>query len=100
MKLTGKCAEAYSKWFYEQDYVNKIYDSKIDIIKQPFQNALIIDFFDIVGIYIIPTHNFGWGFEIYIDIEVEPIVVNCDYSTRNEATNKAIEKAVEIFNNR
>lgn len=100
MKLTGKCAEAFKEWskdkgidvFYAKDY-------SLNTAKT-IHNSILIDFFDSVGIYIITVPNFGWGFEIYIDSEVEPIVLNCDYNTRIESTNAAIVITNEIFNNR
>jgi len=91
MKLTGKCAEDYSKWFYEQDYVNKIYDSKIDIIKQPFQNALIIEFFSTLRY---EGKDFWlYVFDVYYKHRIEGMTIN-------DINNQAIEKANEIFNNR
>lgn len=88
MKLTGKCKETFGNQC-EYDYS--------DIIKLPeiFQNALIIEFFDSVGIYVIISYGHISNSWIY---EVNGIADNF-FTSRTKATNAAIEKANEIFNN-
>ena len=91
MVLTGKAKEHYKIWFDENynDYWT-YYQSKPTIL-----NALIIEWFDSVGIYI--TFD-------YLDLN------KCFYSeilnenfeiikpTRQEALTEAIKKANEIYN--
>lgn len=76
MKLTGKCKEAFRKWFDENynDYWT-YYHTKPVIL-----NALIIEFFDSVGL---------WEIQFYKAFFSLPY---------KEAINAAIEKANEIFN--
>lgn len=73
-------------------------------------NALIIEWFDSVGIYIsTPSFNdtglgYQRGFECEIYDEKNNITYdiyndNDVFETRQEATEKAIEKAIEIYNN-
>jgi len=98
MKLTGKCNEDFGMWFFErntpiEEYKN--YHSLSDTCK----NALIIDFFDSVGIYI--------GVLICIDETFDSYILQNDVRTecsqfqenRINAINAAIEKANEIYNN-
>jgi len=85
MKLTGKCLSDFGDQCALQ-YKNFIK------LPESCQNALIIEFFDSVGIYTGITLYAGyWRF--YID-------KNCLglKNTRTEATNSAIEKANEIYN--
>ena len=92
MILTGKAKEDFSKF-----YIDNNFDLNINFKNLPkiYQNALIVEFFDSVGIYInveldylhlvwFPTINNNWTFE-----EVE-------FKTRQEA----IKKANEIYNNK
>ena len=75
-------------------------DFSFNILLPIFKHALIIEFFDNVGIYInISTSTFKisqreFNFEIK-DNDCK----GYGYLTRHEATEKAIEKAVEIYNN-
>ena len=91
--LTGKALEHYKIWFnkYYNDYWT-YYQSKPTIL-----NALIIEWFDSVGIYVnaeldylhlvwFPTINNDWNFE-----EVE-------FKNRQEALTEAIKEANEIYN--
>ena len=93
MIITGKALEHYKIWFdkYYNDYWT-YYQSKPTIL-----NALIINWFDSVGIYInaeldylhlvwFPTINNNWNFEEH------------EVKTRQEAIKEAIKKANEIYN--
>jgi len=92
MKLTGKCKEA----FFNQTLYTEI---TFDLIGELFQNALIIDFFDSVGIYISINYDcISEGFEL--KIYSNNYKVCSGIHERTEASNAAIEKANEIFNNR
>lgn len=99
MILSGKCKEAFVEWskdkgidvFYAKDY-------SLNIAKT-IHNAILIEFFDSVGIYIeIEYTNTDIG--IVFDVSVNKEWVGCTYETRQEAINAAIVKANEIFNNR
>lgn len=107
MKLTGKCKEAFLEYYWQ----TKIKPLKIKICKREdleeffgtiselFQNALIIDFFDSVGIYIIITIDFDFCYNIYEDGNTtEPLYYEIDFSQRADCTTEAIKKANEIFN--
>ncbi len=101
MKLTGKCKEGFLEWvikYYREN--RKDYDSYMDITilnkhyrkTEVEQNALIIEYFDGIGVYINA---------IRYDGKWKPI---CNYelwdifNTRTEAINAAIEEANEIIN--
>lgn len=92
MKLTGKAKEEFLVWCASKSI------SYIDLIGfETYLNALIIEWFDSVGINIIiyPTmfvdiwhcDIFGWT-ECYFE----------NLTSRQEAIEKAIEKANEIYN--
>ena len=60
------------------------------------KNALIIDWFDSIGIYIVNNRSFRfnkWNYEI-----LGNFTSGFDSKSRQEATKKAIEKANEIYN--
>ena len=95
MILTGKALEHYKIWFdkYYNDYWT-YYQSKPTIL-----NALIINWFDSVGIYVnaeldylhivwFPTINNDWNFE------------EREFEKRQEAIKEAIKKANEIYNSK
>jgi len=86
-KLTGKASLNFL-----------IKNGHIGHLQESIQNSLIVDWFDSVGIYIFPCHNFGWGFEIFQDGDDKVSKIGCDYNSRNEAINEAIIKANKIFN--
>lgn len=61
------------------------------------QNALIIDWFDSVGIYIEPRkYGKGWGFDLFGKTKL----INEEFfaKDRTGATIKAIEKANDLYN--
>ncbi|MFV0232788.1 hypothetical protein OBK30_06950 [Empedobacter falsenii] len=87
MILNGKCKEKFLEWFSEPEtYFYRLNNT--------CQNALIIEFFDSVGVYIEIIRNEGY-FE-YIVME------EWDYGfeSRQEATIQAIKKANDIYNAR
>jgi hypothetical protein len=103
--LQGKAKEEFEKWYYKEDN-DLLYN--LDEIPDIYQNALIIEWFDSVGIKILPCYGLsGWYCEVkdfnnkefgnYKCFIVCKDSVN-DFDIRTEATTKAIEKAVEIFN--
>ena len=101
MILTGKAKEDFFKWLDNQG-VNGIDISnwefeKFHLLSNVSQNALIIEWFDSVGIYVnaeldylhlvwFPTINNNWNFEEH------------EFETRQEAIKEAIKKANEIYN--
>ena len=110
MILTGKCKEDFLKSIYYKEDTNQVpiedecnenifNESKRWLRRQDerFLNALIIEFFDSVGIYIgIVRFNVGSGyFESRIHYNNG---VYFTYVTRQEATKQAIIKANEIYN--
>lgn len=91
MKLTGKCKKEFEKFYTE----NAKYIFDVDEYSETVQNALIIEFFDSVGIYIIINKDFyfeEWGYIIIGNYEYH------GFECRLEASNKAIIKANELFN--
>jgi len=100
--LNGKAKEDFLKWCENDD--NGIFSDE----SMNYANlALIIHWFDSVGIIILPQHGFkGYYNEIknYNDKsfgEFKTYLIcgfEDNYKTRNEAVEKAIEKANEIYN--
>lgn len=97
MKLTGKAKEEFKKWFDENynDFWN-YYNAKKTLL-----NALIIEWFDSVEIYIeISAINYV-GLEFSYNIQEKNTINGSNgyvFKIRNEATDKAIAKANEIYN--
>ena len=102
MILTGKCIEEFLK---KQDCGEAWFDTHYMPI---FQNTLIVEWFDSVGIYIsIECYydallGYNRGFEAIVFDESGNTKYDCNpsdcFETRLEAINKAIEKANEIYN--
>lgn len=98
MELTGKAKESFI------DYLDKTNQIKIEKgilnlhwqdLPEKFKNALIIEWFDSVGIYVTSDYfelNNGFYSEI-LDSNFEIIK-----PTRQEALTEAIKKANEIYN--
>lgn len=99
MKLTGKCAEAFKSYLKETKgdvMAHVIYE-----FEDLYQNALIIEFFDSVGIYVEIKNKFGQRKQCQrFSFVVKNYNSGFLFDFRTEATNKGIEKANEIFNNR
>ncbi len=103
MILTGKAEEEFFNWLDNQG-VNGIDISnwefeKFQLLSNVSQNALIIEWFDSVGIYINIENLYyqsWWSYKVKIipNIFEEKVMVK----TRQEATEKAIKKANEIYN--
>jgi len=104
--LQGKAKEEFFKWLKQSlnNEYNRIDEGIFNDLLPEFQNALCILWFDSVGIYIeikseydledLDVINFWYKI---IDNE-KYIYCSVDFTTRTEATKKAIEKASEIFN--
>lgn len=116
MILTGKAKEDSLEWCKTQNSLKLglqvpntiggvILDlgSNIGLMPKSFQNALIIEWFDSVGIYIdIGIHNVSRNtFNYSIHLKQKNIYSDLYTSikTRIKATEQAIKKANEIYNN-
>jgi len=92
MKLTGKCLDAFGdqcKYQY-QDFLK---------LPESCQNALIIEFFDSVGIFI--DCGYYANGKMCSGIESEKfsfISTGTKHETRREAIISAIQKANELYN--
>ena len=100
MILTGKAKKDFNKWLNSDEDILQGLD--LFQLNNTCIYALIIEWFDSVGIYINPRYN-EVSEEFMPQIRFKPIRNNDDpkpfYKTRQEATEKAIEKANEIYNN-
>lgn len=99
MILTDKCKEEFEKWI---DYDLFNYNYRLD---KTMQQSKIIEFFDSVGIYIsinyVSIHNeltLKKGFQALVCFKNKSTMFR-EVNTRTEATQSAITKANEIFNN-
>ena len=102
MILTGKAKESFI------DYLDKTNQIKIEKgilnlhwqdLPEIYQNSLIIEWFDSVGIYV-NSSGLTLSKTFISDVSVND---NCEYNydgfrTRKEATEQAIKKANEIYN--
>lgn len=96
MILTGKCKKDFGKWIYENDECY-FTDESMNI----YNNALIIEFFDSVGIYV-NVLKYGLSEPNKWVVIRSLCENNLDfiYSSRQEATIQAIIKANDIYNER
>ena len=99
MILTGKAKEEFFNWLDNQG-VNGIDISnwefeKFQLLSNVAQNALIIEWFDSVGIYITSDY-FELNNGFYSEILNENFAIV--KPTRQEALTEAIKKANEIYN--
>lgn len=114
MILTGKAKEDFLKYYKKRNKIKLFEFEKVETVFKLqdylYKNALIIEWFDSVGIKILHNYNLcGWYCELkdYNNKEFgnHKSFIVCkndvnDFDTRQEAIEKAIEKANEIFNQR
>lgn len=106
MELTGKCKEAFLDYLAKtnQDSIKKgIVRMHWQEYPEKYLNALIIDFFDSVGIYIqdwglnVVDNNIGFDAEVMYNLKNHS--AQNDFSKkRQDAITEAIKKANEIYN--
>lgn len=100
MNLNGKAKEKFLEWL-SKTYDLIHYDTELWFKneKEITQNALIIEFFDEIGIHINIFYKYTWRIEI-IDFRGNLLsdLDFADFETRQEATIQAIKKANEIYN--
>jgi hypothetical protein len=114
MKLTGKAKEAFEEWLRNSTYGHTNYGTGMCYINESareflslqseLQNTVIIEFFDSVKIYI-SINYVKLNNEMQKEKGFQSLVSNKHLSTmfrvistRQEATEKAIERANEIYN--
>lgn len=116
MILTGKAKKDFICWTMRQSnyttfsnylirYENSNrgnflwYGNEINLLKEKkFLNSLIIEWFDSVGLNILITCEFDFGYEILDNrYEIEEEVKKW-YESRQEAIIEAIKKANELYN--
>ncbi len=94
MKLTGKCKAEFEKWYIKDTGSDpyKLFDW-FYILEERMQFGAYVDYFDGVGIWIHSLKLLRSG-EFSIDVDRTTIITE----TRQEARQKAIEKANEFRN--
>lgn len=104
MKLTDKCKEEFYKYMIPElrkmDGVgDRFFDETIiqqfEILPDCFKNAMIIQFFDSIGIL---TNQISYGKNNYWKPVCENFTSGLFYKTRKEATDLSIKWANESFN--
>ena len=99
MTLTNKTLEHFLEWKVNNKNLSTIEVLDFKYLSTTSQNALIIEFFDSVGIYINVFYKYIWRVEIR-DSQ-SSLLSTLDYAvfdTRQEATIQAITKANDIYN--
>lgn len=108
-KLTGRAAEDFKGWLFStRNEIIKVGVMEYDLyymfmymLPETCQNALIIEWFDLVGIYICiepyTTLKNKFVFTYYI-LHHKNISEQNTYANRNSVTHSAIEKANELYN--
>jgi len=100
--LKGKAKEDFEKWYnLEIKKSEKVLISGTDshyfnLLTFSMQYGVLVDWFDSVGIEI----NDSIGFFEILPFDSDMMQFECAIKTRQQARQKAIEKANEIFNNR
>lgn len=99
MKLTGKAKEGFLEFIHiNEDRFQNYNFYKLD---ESMQNALIIEWFDSVGIYISTGYVCGdYKFSLKNEIKEPKFQEAYNYESLQEATEKAIEHANLIYNER
>jgi hypothetical protein len=103
MILTGKCREGFEKW-YNSNLGKKINVGHLSLytLSENMVYSVIIDYFDSIGFYIeiqvlkietYPKYSFNMR-----NINFNMLSQGDYFKSRQEATEKAIEKANEILN--
>lgn len=99
--LVGKAKEGFKLWFsiknkektfsYNEKYLNNLDDI--------FLNALIIEWLDSVGINVAcQWFDKDWIFSVEVKPFKQHHYRDFGFASRQEATNEAIKKSVEIYN--
>ena len=110
MILNGKAKEEFEKWYWNEWFDDKernYYEEKEIAVKAlyttdtVFLNALIIEFFDSVDIYIyLETATYvlkpNFRYKIITD---DDTIIGFKENSRQEATIQAIKKANDLYNN-
>lgn len=98
MILTGICKEKFLEWISLNNlFTIEDREKYFNSLSELFQNALIIEFFDSVGIYIDIRIEFNDSFVLKtFDSYAEDDYVG-NFSNRQEATIQAIKKANDLY---
>lgn len=107
--LTGKCKEYFEKWYLQQEYgnrtgkelvyaINDVYGCDFYKMILSMQYGVYVDFFDSVGLNILITVEFDFGYIITENRYEEVEEVKKWYDTRQESQLEAIKKANELYN--
>jgi len=93
--MNVKAEKEFLSWL-KQEY--NYLEYKADLFNNTYINALIIEWFDSIGIFInpYPCSDGLWDYAITKDGKC--IADGIGYISRKDATKKAIEKATEIYN--
>ena len=101
MKLIGKCLESFKEWYQNQNFqIGYDIDDQLcfmDGIPESMQYGVLEDFFDSVGIYL---NAIAFERMKYFKAIVDGNMEKRKFKNRNDALIFAINKAVEIFNER
>ena len=98
--MKGKTLDTFMTWHFKK--YQQGYDSWFVKLPLVCQQALWVEWFDSVGIYVYSEPVFHYGGMSYFGFVdgFEFSKIKTDFfKTRPEALSKAIEKATEIFNN-
>ena len=101
MELTGRVKEEFKKWFIETHDLYDSFENELRLMSDTCLNALIIEWFDSVGIYV-NVLRYGLSEPNKWVVIRSLCENNLDfiYSSRQEATIRAIKKANDIYNER
>lgn len=103
MILTGKAKKDFLEYYNNHSIKYLLSWTDFDDLPLVVKNSLIIEWFDSVGIYILPIKRntkktLTFSCDIYKN-NIEVNRINKWIETRQEATSEAIKKANEIYNN-
>ena len=107
MKLTGKCKELFTEWFYVNDGIKQSMSQFSDLTLYAFtqspdsmQYGVYVDFFDSIGIDIGVFQGIGVLYNGCVEVIDKDEIFTVEEKTRAKARLSAIQKANELINNK
>lgn len=100
--MKGKAKKDFEKWYFERYQLTDVFRYfQFSKLSESMQYGVIVDWFDSVGIYINDQAD-SVGEEVYYAVIVNNLkCYSCGgIETRPQARQKAIDKAVSLYNNR
>jgi len=96
-KLNGLAKKHFLKWYHNRLSVIT-HSELVNINDETIYNALIIEWFDTLGYYILPCTKFQFGYFLVIDGDNYPIRESHGFKNRKDALDAGIKDCVVFYN--